>query len=58
MENPVTLTAQQSNAGWGVIFGMADFKAKELFYKLDGKGDFQSRADICRTRIRRRVCRW
>lgn len=42
LENPVTLTAQQSNSGWGVIFSLTDFRAKELFYKLDGKGDFQS----------------
>nr|MDQ2659079.1 hypothetical protein [Verrucomicrobiota bacterium] len=42
LENPVTLTAQQSNAGWGVIFGLSDFKVKELFYQLDGAGDFQS----------------
>jgi hypothetical protein len=42
LENPVTLTAQLSNSGWAVIFTLTDFKAKELFYKLDGKGDFQS----------------
>jgi len=42
LDNPVTLTAQQSNAGWGVIFGLTDVKAKELFYKLDGSGDFES----------------
>ncbi len=42
LENPVTITAQQSNAGWAVIFSLADFKVKELFYKLDGEGDFQS----------------
>jgi hypothetical protein len=42
VENPVTLTLQESNGGWGVSFGLTDFKAKELFYRLDGKGDFQS----------------
>ncbi len=42
LENPVTVTAQQSNGGWAVTFQVADFKIKELFYKLDGKGDFQS----------------
>jgi hypothetical protein len=42
LENPVTLTAQLSGGGWAVIFTLTDFKAKELFYKLDGKGDFQS----------------
>src|SRR5256714_530714 len=42
LENPVTLTTQQSNSGWGATFSLADFKATELFYKLDGKGDFVS----------------
>ena len=42
LENPVTLTAQQSNAGWAVIFSLADYKIKELFYRLDGEGDFKS----------------
>ena len=42
LENPVTLTAQQSNAGWAVTFSLADYKIKELFYRLDGEGDFQS----------------
>jgi len=42
LENPVTLTTQQSNAGWAAIFSLADFKATELFYRLDRKGDFVS----------------
>jgi Domain of unknown function (DUF4062) len=42
LENPVSLTAQESNSGWAVTFSLADFKAKELFYRLDGKGDFKS----------------
>ena len=42
LENPVTVTAQQSNSGWAVVFGLTDFKAKELFYKVDGQGEFQS----------------
>jgi hypothetical protein len=42
LENPVTVTAQQSNSGWAAIFSLTDFKAKELFYRLDGKGEFQS----------------
>jgi len=41
-ENPVTVTAQQSNSGWAAIFSLTDFKAKELFYRLDGKGEFIS----------------
>lgn len=46
LENPVTLTAQFSSGGWAVIFSLTDFKAKELFYKLDGKGDFQSTGQL------------
>jgi hypothetical protein len=42
LENPVTLTTQQSNSGWAAIFSLADFKATELFYRLDRKGDFVS----------------
>jgi hypothetical protein len=42
LANPVTLSAQQSNSGWAIIFQVADFKAKELFYRVDGAGDFQS----------------
>ena len=42
MENPVTLTMQESNDGWSANFGLTDFKAKELFYRLDGKGEFES----------------
>jgi hypothetical protein len=41
-ENPVTVTAQQSNSGWAAVFSLTDFKAKELFYRLDGKGEFMS----------------
>jgi hypothetical protein len=42
LQNPVTLTTQFSNGGWAIIFQNADFKSKELFYKLDGQGDFKS----------------
>lgn len=42
LENPVTLTAQQSNAGWAVVFSVSDPKIKELFYQLDGDGGFKS----------------
>jgi len=42
LDNPVSVTAMQSNAGWSVNFGLSDFKVKELFYKLDGQGDFIS----------------
>ncbi len=42
LDNPVTMIAQQSGGGWAAIFTLSDFKAKELFYQLDGQGDFQS----------------
>ena len=42
VENPVTLTLQQSNSGWGASFGLTDFRAKELFFRLDGQGEFKS----------------
>ncbi len=42
LENPITLTAQYSSGGWAIIFSLTDFKAKELFYRLDGKGEFAS----------------
>lgn len=42
LENPITLMAQSSNSGWAIVFTLTDFKAKELFYRLDGKGEFAS----------------
>jgi len=42
LENPISLTAQYSSGGWAIIFILTDFKAKELFYRLDGKGEFVS----------------
>jgi hypothetical protein len=42
LDNPVTLTTQQSSSGWAVILIVADFKAKEIFYRMDGEGDFVS----------------
>src|SRR3954469_6379326 len=42
LENPISITAQYSNSGWAIIFILTDFKAKELFYQLDGKGEFVS----------------
>ncbi len=42
LQNPVTLIPQQSGTGWGITFGLADYTAKELFYRVDGSGDFKS----------------
>lgn len=41
-KNPVTLTLQESNGGWAAYFGMTETNAKELFYRLDGEGEFKS----------------
>ncbi len=46
LKNPVTLTAQQSNAGWGLVFGFADYKIKKIEYRLDGEGDFKDCGNI------------
>ena len=32
----------ESNDGWAATFGLSDFRAKELFYRLDGIGEFKS----------------
>ncbi len=42
LDNPVSITVSQSNSGWGMTFILTDYKIKELFYKMDGKGDFIS----------------
>ena len=41
-KNPVTLTLQESNGGWAANFGMTEATGKELFYRLDGAGEFKS----------------
>ena len=42
LENPVTFMVQESREGWDVILQVADWRAKEIFYKVDGGGDFKS----------------
>ena len=42
LDNPVRVIPMESNAGWGVTFTLTDYKARELFYRLDGQGDFVS----------------
>jgi Domain of unknown function (DUF4062) len=42
LENPVTLMASETAKGWQLNFQLAESKPKEIFYKLDGNGDFQS----------------
>ncbi len=42
LENPITLTAQQSNSGWAVNLSLSDSRIKEVFYRLDGEGEFVS----------------
>ncbi len=41
LENPVTLSANQSNQGWMLTLGFADYKIKNVEYKLDGAGEFK-----------------
>lgn len=42
LENPVTLSANQSNQGWMINLGFADYKIKGIEYRLDGQGEFKS----------------
>lgn len=42
LENPVTLSATQTNQGWMLSLGFADYKIKSVEYKLDGQGEFKS----------------
>jgi hypothetical protein len=42
LENPVTLMATETAKGWQLNFQLAESKPKEIFYRLDGNGDFQS----------------
>ncbi|HKP03737.1 MAG TPA: DUF4062 domain-containing protein [Chthoniobacterales bacterium] len=42
LENPVTFMVQEARDGWDVILQLADSRAKEIFYRLDGQGDFKS----------------
>ncbi|MBL9132886.1 MAG: hypothetical protein JNG86_16885, partial [Verrucomicrobiaceae bacterium] len=42
LENPVTLSATQSNQGWMLNLGFADYKIKNVEYKLDGAGEFKT----------------
>jgi hypothetical protein len=42
MDNPVSLSAMQSNSGWAVVLTLGDYTAKEMFYRLDGQGEFKS----------------
>ncbi|HYJ07286.1 MAG TPA: hypothetical protein VEX43_19305, partial [Chthoniobacterales bacterium] len=42
LQNPVTLMAIETGKGWQLNFQLADSRAKEILYKIDGKGDFQS----------------
>ncbi|MFO0442477.1 MAG: hypothetical protein ACK5ZM_00985 [bacterium] len=41
LENPVTLSATQSNQGWMLNLGFADYKIKTVEYQLDGEGGFK-----------------
>ena len=42
LENPVTFMVQEARDGWDIILQLADWRAKEISYKLDGQGEFKS----------------
>lgn len=39
---PVSTVLQQSNSGWSATFELTDVHVKEIFYRLDGEGEFRS----------------
>lgn len=41
LKNPVTLTAMQSNDGWMMTFGFADYKIKKVEWRYEGDADFK-----------------
>lgn len=41
LKNPVTLTAMQSNDGWMLTFGFADYKIRKVEWRPEGQGDFK-----------------
>jgi hypothetical protein len=45
-KNPVTLTLQESNGGWGATFLLTEYTAKELLYRLDRQGEFKSTGSL------------
>jgi hypothetical protein len=42
LENPATFSVLESRDFWQVNVQLADWRAKELFYRLDGQGEFKS----------------
>ena len=42
LQSASVIIGTQSNGGWAASFALTDYKAKELFYRIDGKGDFKS----------------
>ncbi len=41
LKNPVTLTAMQSNDGWMLTFGFADYKIKKIEWRNEGDANFK-----------------
>lgn len=41
LQNPVTLTAMQSNDGWMLTFGFADYKIKKIEWRNEGQGEYK-----------------
>jgi hypothetical protein len=42
LKNPVTFLVHEARDGWDIMLHLADWRAKEIFYKLDGQGEFKS----------------
>ena len=42
LKNPVTFMVFENTKGWNVTFQVAEWRPKEIFYRLDGAGDFKS----------------
>jgi hypothetical protein len=42
LKNPVTFMVNENREGWNVTFQLAEWRPKEIFYRLDGTGDFKS----------------
>ncbi len=41
LKNPVTLTAMNTNDGWMLTFGFADYKIKKIEWRTEGAADFK-----------------
>jgi hypothetical protein len=42
LKNPVAFLVHEARDGWDIMLQLADGGAKEIFYRLDGQGEFKS----------------